>query len=293
VSTTEYLADRAPPTLDSITTWFMPHSVPLIARTAAMVALVAVVGITLWRTRARVPSATQARSSIDAMAGQALIYLAFTLTAAVASQAWGVPRYMAAIAPTVVILSVAAIDRWVDAVPRTTAIGIGMAGALLLCVVPISRSADLAQRMLVGRSGFQHGDWYTALRPAVREFHFDGHVLSNHAGFVWTIARVPERTISRAQWLAWLAEGPDQAGSRLRAAATAPTPLNKAASRKIYFVEVTRAAADEIFARDLESVFTLTPLVATADGTIWELADRVTAVAATTGDTPAPARPSP
>lgn len=266
-----YLNDYLPTVVDSVTNWFLPESIPVAVRSWVMVAAVILLGIFLALLVSRERRGSGVRAGTVALVTLSAAYLVFTLVASVASYALGLTRYLGLLAPVLVMLTITVLDRLADMAKRPLAIAICVGVAMALLAVPSVRSARVAARIQNGRPGYQYGDWYAEIRPAVQRFRFEGLVLTNHGGFVWTVARVPQSWIDRLTWNSWLAAGPAVARQRLIAHMNAQSVLMPDPPKNMYFVEVFNSGSNAVYAADLETVFTLVPLVRVSDGVIWKL----------------------
>ncbi|MBX9965086.1 MAG: hypothetical protein K2Y35_18655 [Burkholderiales bacterium] len=267
----DYVSRYLPSVLDGVTSWYLPESLPTSLRVAIVVAGVVVLGVTLALLLRHERAHAAARAGGAALITMSGTYLVFTLVASIASMALGIQRYLALLAPMFVMMTMLALDRLAVRGNRKI---VGVAAAVVafvLLAVPMVRSAHMAARIQEGKAGYVYGDWYTEIRPALKQFPFDGVVLSNHAGFVWTSARVPERRVEQATWQEWLAAGPEAARGHIVALLTAPSPIIPAPARNLYFVEIYKSDHKALYAADLEKAFRLTPLVRVADGAIWKL----------------------
>lgn len=228
-STTETMADyisqHLPTVIDTITAWFLPESMPYGARVGFVALSLLLLAIALTVMLRPLPAEASPRACGTALAILGGAYLAFTLVASVASMAFGVARYVAVVAPIVVLLVALAMDRLAARADRHVAVTVWALVAAFLLVVPSVRTVHLAARIQAGKPGYQYGNWYTEIRLALKSFPFDGVVLTNHGGLVWTVARVAERHIRLADWQAWLTVSPDVARERLIALMTAPSPI--------------------------------------------------------------------
>ncbi len=271
LSPMEYLLDAGPRTLEKVTNWFVPESVPLSLRSLAFAGLVGVVMAGLVTAAVTQPAFARRNRAVLALAVFALLYLALTLLASVTSTAWGLHRYMSVLAPVLVMFVVTVLDAFVPRLGAAPAAAISLATAAVLLAVPTVRTADLVGRIQQGRAGYQYGDWYTELRPVVRQFDFRGPVLTNARGFVWLTSGQPERFVTRFVIAEWRRVSDEFARRQIEQLLRAPTPYGPARGDDLYFVEAFRCDDEDPTAKDLDGVFRLVPMVKTADGAIWRL----------------------
>lgn len=266
-----YLNDYLPTVVDSVTNWFLPESIPVAIRSGIMISGVIALGILLALLVSRERRGSGARAGTVALVTLSGAYLVFTLVASVASYALGLTRYLGLLAPVLVMLTVTVLDRLADMAKRPLSTAICLSVAIVLLAVPSVRSSHVAARIQNGKPGYQYGDWYTEIRPAVKGFPFEGLILTNHGGFVWTVVRVPQSWIDRLTWDSWLAAGPAVARQRVIDHMKVPSVLMPDLPKGMYFVEVFNSGSNAVYAADLEKAFTLVPLVRVSDGAIWRL----------------------
>ena len=268
-----YLAEMLPRTTNTVTNWFFPESIPIGMRIALFVLGLVLLSFCLVWIGTRRTSSPVWKKGVFVMAVFLVIYVAITLFTSITTAAWGVPRYLAIMAPVLVLLILAAADGLGPLLPGKAGASILiLAPAFFLLPVPMARSAHLVSRIQEGKPGYQYGSWYAELGPAVRSFSFDGYVLSSAPGFVWTNTRVQENSIKKTLLTRWLAKGPDEARRRILDIAMNATPLTDPSWKTLYFVDVRQGPEqDWVSLEDMRRLFTLTPILKVRDGGIWRL----------------------